>query len=403
MFPAATVELENPIPSELLPDFIGKLHYVSPNMTNIAVAPSAKVVCFDLKPDSAATVDAIAERIREVARVLCQGKRDFEAKILVNRLDRAMPCVEDPHPLLLRTNELFEYGPGRYGLGPMLIRLIDIFQADVTAELARPFAAQPRQYPSLIGADLLHQCKYIKSFPQSLNLVAHLKPDLDSIQQFARQVEWNGDSLTVAPGTLADPRVLLSPSVCFHCYRWLADTAMPANQSFTATGKCFRYESGNMKGLERLWDFTMREVIWVGDGDYVCDQRQRAIDLSAKMLDKWGLAYQIKTATDPFFIDSYGMQAAFQRAFDLKFEVLAPLPYKGASSFLAIGSFNFHQEFFGRAFNIQTASGEAASTGCLGFGLERVGLAFLAQHGIDPARWPKPVARSYESGESGQY
>jgi seryl-tRNA synthetase len=152
-----------------------------------------------------------------------------------------------------------------------------------------------------------------------------------------------------------------------------------------------------MRGLERLWDFTMREVIWVGEDEYVHEQRQRAISLSAHMLDKWGLSYQIKTATDPFFIDSYGMQAAFQRAFDLKFEVLAPLPYKGANSYLAIGSFNFHQEFFGRAFDIKTTAGEAASTGCLGFGLERVALAFLAQHGIDPLHWPDAVAKAYQS------
>jgi len=393
----ASVALDIPIPADLLPDFIGKLHYVSPHMFNIAVAPSAQVVRFELKPGSAVTVDELTERIREVARVLCDGKRDFEAKVLVDRLNRLGAFAEDPHPLLMRSNHLFEYGPGRCGLGPMLVKLIDQFQADVTKELARPFAAQPHQFPSLIGADLLHQCKYLKSFPQSLNLVAHLKPDLDSIQDFARQAEWTGDSLTVAPGTLAEHRVLLSPSVCFHCYRWLAGTSMSANQSFSATGKCFRYESGNMRGLERLWDFTMREVIWVGDDEYVHEQRQRAISLSTQMLDKWGLAYQIKTATDPFFIDSYGMQAAFQRAFDLKFEVLAPLPYKGANAFLAIGSFNFHQEFFGRAFNIKTNGGEAASTGCLGFGLERVALAFLAQHGVDPAGWPAAVARAYQS------
>ena len=32
-----------------------------------------------------------------------------------------------------------------------------------------------RQYPSLIGGEVLHKCRYLKSFPQSLNVVQHLR------------------------------------------------------------------------------------------------------------------------------------------------------------------------------------------------------------------------------------
>ena len=79
-------------------------------------------------------------------------------------------------------------------------------------------------------------------------------------------------------------------------------------------------------------------------------------------------------------------------AFDLKYEVQALLPYKAKT--LAIGSFNFHQDLFGRALNISDATGEFANTGCAGFGLERLALAFLAQHGLDAKLWPAAVARN---------
>ena len=114
------------------------------------------------------------------------------------------------------------------------------------------------------------------------------------------------------------------------------------------------------------------------------------LDETAGLLDKWGLAYEIKTATDPFFIEDYAAMTAFQLAFELKFEILAPLPYRHKD--LAIGSFNYHQDFFGRSFSISCSDGEPIQTSCVGFGLERVALAFLAQYGLDAAKWPAAIA-----------
>src|SRR5258708_24511115 len=112
----------------------------------------------------------------------------------------------------------------------------------------------------------------------------------------------------------------------------------------------------------------MREKIFVGPADYVLAQRKILLDLSAKYLDELGLAYEITTATDPFFVDTYAVQAAYQQGFDLKYELLTPLPYSGKK--LAVGSINYHQDFFGRSFAIETTEGPA-HTGCLGFGYER--------------------------------
>ena len=47
---------------------------------------------------------------------------------------------------------------------------------------------------------------------------------------------------------------------------------------------------------------------------------------------------------------------------------------------------------FGRTLNITGAKGEPINTGCVGFGLERLVLAFLAQHGLDRKQWPEAVA-----------
>jgi seryl-tRNA synthetase len=154
-------------------------------------------------------------------------------------------------------------------------------------------------------------------------------------------------------------------------------------------GNCFRYESNNLTSLERLWNFTMREVIFVGSKEFVLDSRETARQRMRRTFEEIGLAYRVESATDPFFIGEFRKQSVFQSAFQLKFEIRARLPFK--ESTLAVGSYNYHQNFFGRHLNITLPDGSPAHTGCVAFGLERMAYAFLAQHGLEPEGWPEAV------------
>jgi seryl-tRNA synthetase len=185
-------------------------------------------------------------------------------------------------------------------------------------------------------------------------------------------------------------QALLSPAVCYHLYFSLADQPLPGGQlAATAVGNCFRYEAINLVSLERLWNFTMREVIFVGPKDFVLENREIARQRMQPVFEKIGLAYRVESANDPFFIGEFRKQAAFQSAFQLKFEIRASLPFNHST--LAVGSYNYHQDFFGRNLNISLPDGSPAHTGCVAFGLERIAYAFLAQHGLDPANWPRWV------------
>jgi seryl-tRNA synthetase len=122
------------------------------------------------------------------------------------------------------------------------------------------------------------------------------------------------------------------------------------------------------------------------------------------VLEETGLAYRVESANDPFFIGEFRKQAAFQSAFQLKYEIRARLPFReqlalvvkrsSPPSTLAVGSYNYHQDFFGRNLNISLPDGSPAHTSCAAFGLERIAFAFLAQHGLDPAGWPVHVAKA---------
>lgn len=382
----STAELPVTIPDELVDDFLAKLHYVSESLERFELPSERNSVRFQVTPGREHDSSLIASRIAEVAKKMCDAHRPSEAKVLVSRKSTGHYDL-DPQPILEREGELRRFGQGRYGLGPRLVGLTTFFDRELT-RMFESFSPEPHQFPSLIGADVLESCKYLRSFPHALTLVSHLREDLAAVQDFARSAKWDGKQLLSDPSHLSAIECLLAPAVCFHCFAWLQDSRQAQDRSFTAVGKCFRYESGNLEGLERLWDFTMRELIFVGSPEFVLAQREKAIAATTQLLDEWGLGYEIRSATDPFFIEEYA-SATFQLAFDLKFEVRANLPYKGKT--LAVGSFNFHQDYFGRSLNITNSAGVPVSTGCVGFGLERLALAFLAQHGLDQSNWPASV------------
>jgi seryl-tRNA synthetase len=375
------------VPDELADEFLKRIPYVSEGISNVRFLPGASSVAFELRPGFESQAELVASRISEVAGKLCVNHQAGALKTLAKRDVLPGSFRDDPHPLLAEQGEIALFGRGRYGLGPKLVGLIEYFDRRAR-QIALEFQATPYTFPSLIGADVLDRCHYLKNFPASLNLVCHLREDHGVLQEFARSVRWDGEQLVHDRASGSGVECLLSPSVCFHWYMWLRDSRLPESRAITALGKCFRYESSNLTGLERLWDFSMREIIFVGSEAYVLANRTKLVDLSVRLLDDLGMAYEISTATDPFFVDSYAVQAAYQQGFELKFELLAPLPYNGKK--LAVGSINYHQDFFGRSFGIEMPEGPA-HTGCIGFGYERLALAFIAQHGVNERHWPDTV------------
>lgn len=390
-----SANLTVPVPTELVGDFLARLPFASGGLSRFTMAPGRRdLVLFDLRPGAPHPPDVVATWIAEIAQTMCADYRPTPTQVLVSRRDRPVPATADPHPLLEAAGQLKRFGPGRYGLGPVPLKLLEAFDRSFR-RLETVRGAAEHRYPSLVGADLLHRCRYLQSFPHALSLVSHLREDFDAIRRFAQAVRWDGDRLEGADAALAPVQCLLAPTVCFHHYGWLEGQTGCADHVITALGKCFRYESTNLSGLERLWDFSMREVVFVGSAAHVLEQRRRALSEATALLDAWELNYEIAGATDPFFIEDYSAQVLFQKCFDLKFEVSALLPYSGR--YLAIGSFNYHQDFFGRSLAITTPGGEPVHTGCVGFGLERVALAVLAQHGVDPKHWPKAIRAAAEA------
>ncbi|MDD5467436.1 MAG: hypothetical protein PHS96_06495 [Anaerolineales bacterium] len=380
-----------PIPDHLTGEVRSKLAYVDEWITHADVAPTGDRITLQLSqaPDPVRLAE-LEEKVQRVVTSMVQGAFRPKVQVLEDFLDRPTCYTEDPQQELLARGELSQEATGIYTLGPLLSRLIEYFETRFL-ELAESFTAEPYRFPALIPAGYLNRVNYFRAFPHSLSFVTHLREDLDVIDHFAQEACCTDDgALSAAPDSFARIQTLLSPAVCYHLYFAMADRPLANGQAIaTAVGDCFRYESTNLASLERLWNFTMREVIFVGSKDFVLQNRETARERMKEVFAELGLAYCVESANDPFFIGEFRRQAAFQSAFQLKYEIRARLPFSGSA--LAVGSYNYHQDFFGRHLNITLPDGSPAHTGCVAFGLERMALAFLAQFGLERRGWPRCV------------
>ncbi len=379
------------IPEFLLGEIQAKLAYVDEWIVSAQVQPGQIILRLRQAPTPERSLE-IEQKVQRVVTSMARGAIRPRAEVLEDVLDRPVPYRSDPMDALLERHEVSQEAPGLFTVGPLLSRLIGFFEG-IFLDLADSFEAPPYRFPTLIPASYLERVNYFRAFPHSLTFATHLREDLDVIDHFAQHAHCEHGELSAPPDSFARVQALLSPAVCYHLYFALADRPLPGGRlAATAVGNCFRYEAINLVSLERLWNFTMREIIFVGPKEYVLENRETARQRMRRALEQVGLAYRVESANDPFFIGEFRKQAAFQSAFQLKFEIRARLPFKDST--LAVGSYNYHQDFFGRSLNITLPDGSPAHTGCVAFGLERMAFAFLAQYGLDPEAWPDFVRQN---------
>ncbi len=282
-------------------------------------------------------------------------------------------------PDLERAGLVTRMGDGAYATSGPLAQLLSRIDDRVRA-IAEGFRAVENRYPALIPTAVLDRAGYFGSFPQFLMTAGRF--DSDAAELAA------GGHGPVTDGQTVQTGYCLSPTVCYHTYHQLAGTQLPDEVSvLTACGKIFRFEGPAHHTLERLWDFTMREVIFLGSREAVHDLRRDLVRALCVLVDDLRLAAHLEVANDPFFDNGATAERVMvQRALKMKYELRMPV-VEGRT--IAVGSFNLHGSLFGEAFDITMPGGGPAYSGCIGIGLERIAYAFLCRHGIDPADWPE--------------
>jgi seryl-tRNA synthetase len=290
---------------------------------------------------------------------------------------------------VLGSPEIHGLGEGLVAYGPKLTRALRAIRG-LCESLSEGVGADPFTLPAVATLEHLHRCDYLRQFPQLLSFVTHFREDFGAIDAYSlqcRNAQVADECVPPTDGTRPVQRVL-RPAICYHVYACFDGGTVPEKRPFIACadGDCFRYESRNTTGLDRLFDFRMYEIVAMGSEAGVRALRERMIEEVSGLLERLRLPGRVKSSNDPFFVSGSVMMSTFQRARDLKYELEVPFPNR--EGHLAVASFNLHQDFFASRFAIRTDDGAVAHTGCTAFGLDRILAAMLVHHGPDPAGWP---------------
>ncbi len=316
----------------------------------------------------------LAKRFRRVDKGVLRTVGSFESATL------EVGIFEE----LVERGWALQLGAGQVGLAGRALDVFLEFDRRFLELAVDVFGAERQRYPMLLPTDVLRRCNYFSSFPHLLSMVSHFSEDYERLKEVRDANDGAEAATIVSPDHVEIAAAGLTPAVCYHCYQALENRTLKTSTAFTSLGRCARYESTNMIGLDRLWEFTMREIIFVGEAEWVVSSRERAIEAFCKLMSDLDLSCELRGATDPFFAPIYASKSYWQSNEGLKYEGRFPLPPKddGKARTLSCSSFNLHQEFFGETFNISLENGAPVHTGCVGFGLDRLVLAYFAQHGL---------------------
>ncbi len=221
------------------------------------------------------------------------------------------------------------------------------------------------RYPFLMQCADLDRFDYYDNFPHLGLAATRLDP-----QRLAAHLAGTERPVATMPAEVMETTMVALPSAaCYNIYLHLRGAQLPAEGvRRTTVATCFRNED-HYNGLQRLLGFSMREIVFVGGEDgakaHLEAFKERVLELTGTL----GLEVNLEVATDPFFDKNSG-KAKMQRLFPVKQEFVV--------DGLAIGSVNYHRNFFGERCEISVASDanatvgdDVAHTSCAAFGLER--------------------------------
>lgn len=252
---------------------------------------------------------------------------------------------------------------GRVILSDDFYKIMQLFDS-IVMSWAVDDGAKEVFYPDFYIADDLKKCNYIDQFHPHCFFTSISLTD------------------TLHEESLNYSGFINNPAVCMHSYIQYQDSSVDENNPIviTAKGKCKRNEHAGFQSLERLLDFTMREIIFIGSEKYVLSKRNEYMEKGKQLISRLQLEGNITVSNDPFFKKEDDTKAAFQKKFKLKYELNLKNTDNGHE--VAVASFNYHNINFSKAYNISLTDSRLAHTACMAFGLERLAFTYITQVGF---------------------
>lgn len=241
--------------------------------------------------------------------------------------------------------------------------------------------AAVRRFPPLYPREAFEKTDYIASFPNLTGAVSTFTGDNGAHRELLADREagrpWDG--------YLHPAGTMLVSAACHPSYATLPNVIPESGVLLDVYGYCFRHEPSIDPA--RMQAFRMHEYVAVGSPEQAVQHRDSWVGHGLDVLGSLGLDAAPVAANDPFFGRAGKMLAASQRDDGLKTELVVRL-YGDLDEGTAVVSANCHRDHFGETFGLRTeADAGVAHSACVGFGMERIALALIRTHGLEPQSW----------------
>jgi seryl-tRNA synthetase len=406
-----TLKLDQEIPRNIIPLIAYKMHFFHDklhkfyidveNRKNITFTYEASTDVADISKLSELTYGLITEE--QDALVNRVTKRRIGEKVSISP-DQKFFYDKDPAKEMEQRGWIIPFGQGQWFYMPQFTAvqtfITNLFKENFIKKLGFGEAI----FPKLIPAEFYQKSLHLESMPQNLFYVCPPRKAyaiFEKVKQESRETQQVPYEL-IRSG-LQKPVQVLSAFQCDPFYLSMAKIPITKEmlpiRLLDCSGPTYRNEGTNCEGLYRLNEFIRMELTYLGSPQEITDLQTKTRTVSEDVFNLLELDWWTEIGDDPFYLTG---RMDERRTIDLppdpKYELRISLPYKsrgGNKAGVAVGSYNNHGEHYIDAFQIKAKDGTKIWTGCTGIGITRLAMAFFAQKGFDPKKWPaimQPIA-----------
>lgn len=380
------------------------LHTVEiPFVSNIGIVGTTCKVTFESIDEKFIIknyIDRIINRIKEkVDAHYYEGKEEFW-ELMEQTPIKTPVWNKDPTEEMLNLTWL-KQGPtkGKWFYRPQIVAVLNAMKKIVIKELLQPLGFQEVIESNFIPFHIWLKTGHLTGVPNEVYYFSepvsrdpHLWETFKDTVYITREVP-----VDMLKELVSEPKGGIVYAQCPTIYWSLKSSVIPAAdlplKIYENTVVSARYESGGRHGLERTDEFHRIEIVYIGTKEQLLHLREQLLDKYRHIFKIFDIEWRMAWVT-PWYMQQAGLTGVEER--DKKvlgtIDFEAYLPYRGKrdkdENWLEFQNLTISGNKFTKAFNIKTQKEELWS-GCSGIGLQRWAVAFLAQKGLDPGKWPE--------------
>lgn len=245
------------------------------------------------------------------------------------------------------------------------------------------------RFPPLMPMDTLQQTDFLSAMPHLAGAVHSFCGNHEDHAQLIEKLGKGQDWQSLREGT----DIVVTPAACLPLYPIVATWPLVPAEGYKVAldSYCFRREPS--EDPFRMQSFQQFEFVSIHPSALRARQWRNEWSTRAKsILHTIGLDTILQPATDPFF--GRWDKVLSQAQIDKNAKIELCFKRSDTEPHCALASFNAHDDTFSKPFSIRTEEGGFASTSCAAFGLDRVAMAMLSTHGLNPTRWPRKIRQA---------